>query len=87
VRIDLHHQLLTWRAELASQNLVPLQKRLAGKVSRFVLARKWAYVMSGKMARLFMPKFLMKAWTRGRELPVLPRETFREQWRKRNGKP
>ena len=82
VRIDLHHQLLAWRGELASRGLVPLRKRLVSKVSAWVLARTWAYRIFGKLLRLLAPR-VPNPWTRQRELPPMPRESFRAQWRKR----
>jgi len=82
VRIDLHHQLLAWRGELAAQGLVPLRKRVVSRVGRWVLARTWAYRFFGKLARIFAP-YVPNPWTRQRELPPMPRESFRAQWRKR----
>ena len=82
VRIDLHHQLLAWRGELAAQGLVPLRKRVVSRVGRWVLARTWAYRLCGKLARIFAP-YVPNPWTRQRELPPMPRESFRAQWRKR----
>ncbi len=86
VRIDLHHQLLAWRGELAARGLVPLGKRLVSRAGAWVLARTWAYRLFGKLARLFAPLLPRNGWTRQRELPPMPRETFREMWRKR-GRP
>jgi L-lactate dehydrogenase complex protein LldF len=87
VRIDLHHQLLAWRGELAARGLVPLGKRVAAKVGAFVLARTWLYRLAGKLARWFLPLIPARwhAWGRQRDLPPMPRESFREQWRKRAG--
>jgi L-lactate dehydrogenase complex protein LldF len=82
VRIDLHHQLLAWRGELSRQGLVPLGKRLVSRVGGWVLARTWAYRVFGKLMRLFAP-WVPNPWTRQRELPPMPRESFRAQWRKR----
>jgi L-lactate dehydrogenase complex protein LldF len=82
VRIDLHHQLLTWRGELASLGLVPLHKRVVSRVGAWVLARTWAYRIFGKLLRMFAPR-IPNPWTRQRELPPMPRESFRAQWRKR----
>ena len=82
VRIDLHHQLLTWRGELASLGLVPLHKRVVSRVGAWVLARTWAYRIFGKLLRVFAPR-IPNPWTRQRELPPMPRESFRAQWRKR----
>jgi len=82
VRIDLHHQLLAWRGELAAQGLVPLHKRVVSKIGGWVLARTWAYRVFGKLLRLFAP-YIPNPWTRQRELPPMPRESFRAQWSKR----
>ena len=85
VRIDLHHQLLAWRGELSRLGLVPLGKRIVSRVGGWVLLRTWAYRLSGKLLRVFAP-VLPNPWTRQRELPPMPRESFRAQWRKR-GRP
>ncbi|MGE5047533.1 MAG: lactate utilization protein B [Deltaproteobacteria bacterium] len=82
VRIDLHHQLLAWRGELSRLGLVPLGKRIVSRVGGWVLLRTWAYRISGKLLRTFAP-ILPNPWTRQRELPPMPRESFRAQWRKR----
>jgi L-lactate dehydrogenase complex protein LldF len=82
VRIDLHHQLLAWRGELASRGLVPLHKRVVSRVGAWVLARTWAYRVFGKLLRLLAPR-IPNPWTRQRDLPPMPRESFRAQWRKR----
>jgi L-lactate dehydrogenase complex protein LldF len=92
VKIDLHHQLLTWRAELARLQLVPLGKRVANRVGGWVLARTWAYRSVGKLARWLLP-LLPRAlvysrfnkWGLQRELPPLPARSFREEWRARRG--
>jgi L-lactate dehydrogenase complex protein LldF len=84
VRIDLHHQLLAWRGELAARGLVPLRKRLVSKVSAWILVRTWAYRLFGKLLRVFAQR-VPNPWTRQRDLPQMPRESFRAQWRKRAG--
>ena len=85
VRIDLHHQLLAWRGELASRGLVPLGKRVASRVGGWVLARTWAYRLVGKLARVLAPFMPRNPWTRQRDLPEMPRMSFRAQWSKRAG--
>ena len=85
VRIDLHHQLLLWRGELAARGLVPLGKRFVSRVGRWVLLRTWAYRLFGKLARIFAPLLPRSGWTRQRELPPMPRQSFRAQWRNRAG--
>ena len=85
MQIDLHHQLLTWRGELASRGLVPLRKRVVSRFGAWVLARTWAFRLFGKLARVFAPLLPRAGWTRQRELPPMPRESFRALWRKRAG--
>ncbi len=90
VQIDLHHQLLTWRGELAAQGLVPLGKRAAMKVTGWIFARTWAYRLAGKLARFLVPRLprwlvysRFNAWGRARELPPMPAKSFRELWKER----
>ncbi|MEX2114922.1 MAG: lactate utilization protein B [Pirellulales bacterium] len=91
VKIDLHHQLLTWRRELAERGLVPLSKRLAMKGMSVVFRHPWLYRVAGTLARTIvprLPRFLVynrfNAWGRQRELPMFPRESFRDQFRRRH---
>src|SRR5262249_48742001 len=93
VRIDLHHQLLTWRGELAREHLVPLGKRAAMKVTGWVLARAWAYRLFGGLMRWIVPRLpralvysRLNAWGRQRELPPMPEKSFRELWKERQEK-
>src|SRR5438094_812713 len=43
VKIDLHHQLLAWRREIAHRGLLPLSKRLGMSVMSVVLRHTWLY--------------------------------------------
>jgi L-lactate dehydrogenase complex protein LldF len=83
VQIDLHHQLLAWRGELAARGLVPLGQRVVSRGGAWVLARTWAYRVLGKLLRTFARFLPRNPWTRQRDLPEMPRESFRAQWRKR----
>ncbi|MGH7200842.1 MAG: lactate utilization protein B [Planctomycetaceae bacterium] len=85
VKIPLHHQLLAWRRELGRRRLLPLPKRLAMRLTRVVLQRTWLYALFGRIARWTVPKlprFLvynrLNPWGRRRELPELPKKSFRE---------
>ena len=78
VRIDLHHQLLAWRAEVPQ----PLHKRVVSRVASFILRQTWAYRIFGKLLRILAPR-LPNPWTRQRDLPPMPRKSFRAQWRDR----
>jgi L-lactate dehydrogenase complex protein LldF len=88
VKIDLHHQLLAWRKELARLRLIPLRKRLAAHLGGWVLARPWAYRAAGKVIRWVLsrlPRSLVyhrwNAWGRQRELPPMPKQSFRQMYR------
>ncbi len=89
VKIDLHDELYAFRQELVQKKVVPLRKRLAMAVLGWVLARPWAYRLGGALMRWLLPR-LPRAlvygpwnpWGRGRELPPMPRESFRDLVRK-----
>ena len=90
VKIDLHHQLLTWRKLIAVRGLVPLSKRISMGLATAVFKRPWLYNLGGSIARWVTPKlprFLiynpLNAWGRQRELPEFPKESFRQAWEKR----
>ncbi|HEX7842921.1 MAG TPA: lactate utilization protein B, partial [Kofleriaceae bacterium] len=94
VRIDLHHQLLALRQDLVRQRRVPWQKRFVLQLAAWVLAWPAAYRLAGWLARRFLPLVPRRllyvrwnAWGRQRELPALPRHSFRAQYRRRRGQP
>lgn len=65
VRIDLHHQLLALRQDLARRALVPWQKRLVLRVAALVLSWAAAYRIAGWLARRLVP--MLPRWlTRAR---------------------
>ncbi len=89
-KIDIHHQLLVWRSELAQRGLLSLPKRLAMKLTSFVFRHPALYRLGGKMARWVVPKLprwmlynRLNAWGRQRELPEFPPASFREQFARR----
>lgn len=94
VKIDIHHQLLTWRKEINHRGLLPLSKRLGMKLMSRLFRSPRIYAASGWLARKIvprLPRFIlynrMNAWGKRRELPEFPRESFREQFaRRENGK-
>ncbi len=87
VKIDLHHQLLTWRREIGLRGLVPMTKRLGMTVGSLVFQHPWIYRLLGKLARTFvplLPRFVLynrlNPWGKQRELPKFPKKSFREQF-------
>ena len=90
VRIDLHHQLLALRQELARKRLVSWPKRLVLRLAALVLAWSAAYRLGGWLARRLLPlvpRRLLYArwnvWGRQRELLPMPRRSFRAEYRRR----
>jgi L-lactate dehydrogenase complex protein LldF len=85
VKIDLHHELYALRQNLVRNRVVPLFKRLGMAVMSYVLARTWAYRIAGKLGRWTVPRLPRpfvygpwNPWGRQRELPAMPRESFRD---------
>ena len=90
VKIDLHHQLLTWRKLIAVRGLVPLGKRISMGLVAAVFKRPWLYNLGGNIARWVTPKlprFLiynpLNVWGKQREIPEFSKESFRQAWKKR----
>jgi L-lactate dehydrogenase complex protein LldF len=90
VKIDLHQQLFVMRRHLAERKLVSPLKRYGVKAAAAVLRRPWLYRILGKAARGILciaPRSLIynrwNPWGKQRELPLPPRESFRELNRKR----
>ncbi|QDV15395.1 Lactate utilization protein B [Gimesia panareensis] len=90
VKIDLHHQLLTWRKEIRVKGFLPFSKRLSMKMMSWMMQAPRLYKLGGKMARWIVPKlprFLLynrlNDWGKQRELPEFPKQSFRE-WMKQN---
>jgi len=92
VKVPLHHQLLTWRAELTGRGARGAALASIARLARFVMERPRLFSLTGAAARLagrtLPARWLTRIaapWTRGRELPLLPRESFRALYAKRSG--
>jgi L-lactate dehydrogenase complex protein LldF len=90
VKIDLHHQLLAWRREINARGLLPWKKRLPMILAAAVLRRPWLMNLSRRLGRLAFavaPRFLIynrfNVWGLQRELPEIPKESFRDLYRKK----
>lgn len=94
VKIDIHHQLLTWRGEIGRRGLLPWSKTIPMKLLGFVLRRPRLYSLAGRIARRLiplMPRWLLynrwNDWGRQRELPQIPQQSFRELYEQRQRQP
>jgi L-lactate dehydrogenase complex protein LldF len=91
VKIPLHHQLLTWRGELHARGLRGVTRGALARALRHVMQRPALFAFVGGAARIIgraLPAAwlarIASPWTRGRELPPLPRENFRARYAKRS---
>ena len=89
VKINIHEQLYTWRSKLVLKGLLPRSKKFAMQMAAIVLSRPWLYRISGKLGRFslrHLPRFFfynpLNDWGRQRELPVAPKKSFRDQYRR-----
>ena len=90
-KVDLHEQLLKWRAELAKHKPRTFE-RFAMEVTKEVLGSRFAYEKLTALARFALrtlPRSLLErmvpAWAKERALPQAPRESFRQRWERERG--
>lgn len=93
VKIDIHHQLLTWRREIAHQGHLSWSKRMSMKLASFVFRRPWLYKLGGWCARTivpWLPRFMvyhgLNPWGKQREMPAFPKQSFRKIYKRRKAK-
>lgn len=90
VKINIHEQLYKWRQEIYKHNELPKEKSVPLKIVTRVLEKPGLYNTMGKIARSslkHLPRFMiynnLNAWGKQRELPEVPKESFKE-WYKKN---
>lgn len=90
VKIPLHHQLLAWRHEFGKRRILGFDKTIPMKAASWLFQhpRIFAAVGSvGKLALRTLPRFMVinrfNAWSRDREMPPAPKESF-SQWFEKN---
>ena len=90
VKIDLHDELLTLRKKIAKEKHLPASKRIVMKAAGKVLSSPKMYRIAGMAVRtaLKMPRFFVynrfNDWGKDRELPPLPKKTFKQMMKERN---
>jgi L-lactate dehydrogenase complex protein LldF len=94
VRIDLHHQLLAWRRDLVRAGVISAAKHRVLALAAWVLRSPGRTQLAGRLARFAMrvlpPAWMARlagAWGRQRDLPAPPAESFRDLYRRTNGRP
>ncbi|AEV33012.1 (4Fe-4S) cluster-containing protein [Owenweeksia hongkongensis DSM 17368] len=92
VKINIHEQLYEWRQEIAKNHEVSASKEAVSKAADKVFANPTIYKGVIKMARIglkYLPRPLvynsLNDWGKHRELPEVPKMSFKE-WYHKNGK-
>lgn len=89
VKIDIHDQLYKWRQEIVKQGYTPASKTIAMKAMAFTLSSPSRFNIAGKLGRFtlknlpFVVNNKFNLWFKERDMPVAPKESFTE-WYKRN---
>jgi len=90
VKIPLHHQLLAWRKEFGKRGLLSIDKTLPMKAASLLFRNPRLYSLAGRIGRAAMrmlPRFVFvnrfNMWSRDRELPTPPADSF-TQWYAKN---
>lgn len=92
VKIDIPGQLYRWRQVIVAGGHASWRKRLAMRLLGAVLASSARYERAGRIVRrllrrapLVLNRPSVNAWSRSRELPRAPKESFREWYRRTRG--
>ena len=90
VKIDLHTQLLNWRSKLMKSGYLPKSKVISMKVVSWTFRHPKVYATAGVLFRKIFPLLptslvynRWNAWGKQRELPSIPKMSFREMYKKR----
>jgi L-lactate dehydrogenase complex protein LldF len=93
VKINIHEQIFAWRKVIAEKGELPIAKKAMMKAAGEVLSHPKLYrlaVSSAVGALRILPHFVvynpLNTWTKGREMPQAPRETFHSWWAKNRGR-
>ncbi|CAM3929074.1 lactate utilization protein B [Arcobacter cloacae] len=88
VKIDLDSQLYSLRQDLGNANLIDSKKKMAMKVTTWLMNKPTLFEMAGKIARFIVPKLpnsilynKSNVWGKQRELPKMPKKSFKEMFR------
>jgi L-lactate dehydrogenase complex protein LldF len=91
VKIDLHHHLLQNRRN-AAQAKPSFFERLTYRMYGFIVGKPALWSLAKKLGRFGLPLEKLvkgspldpaKAWTKTRDLPPMPKESFKDWWKKR----
>tara|TARA_Y100000310_G_C20205936_1_gene589086 strand:+ start:46 stop:504 length:459 start_codon:yes stop_codon:yes gene_type:complete len=89
VKVDLHEQILEWKAEIDASGNLGFVKKSAMMMATIVLGNAVLLALGGKLARMIfriLPKSIcnfITIWGRTRDLPDIPAKSFREVYSER----
>ena len=88
VKIDLDSQLYSLRHDLGEADLIDSKKKIAMKVTTWLMSKPILFDFLGKTARFIVPKlpnFIVynkaNAWGKQRDLPKFPKKSFKEMFK------
>ncbi|MBP6164233.1 MAG: lactate utilization protein, partial [Aliarcobacter sp.] len=88
VKIDLDSQLYSLRQDLGNANLIDSKKKMAMKVTAWLMSKPALFDFAGKMARVIVPKLpksilynKLNVWGKQRDLPKFPKKSFKEMFK------
>jgi len=96
VHIELHHHLLHNRRNAINQGTHSGSERFGMKIFRWMMSSSGRFSFFGSLGRTALRAIHgvglagtafdpMQLWTKDREAPAIPRESFRDLWRQQNG--
>jgi len=96
VHIELHHHLLHNRRNAINQGTHSASERMGIKLFRWTMMSPARFSFFGSLGRTALRVIHgiglagtaldpMRPWTKDRAAPAMPRESFRDLWRKQNG--
>lgn len=87
VKIDLDSQLYARRQDLSELNLIDSKKKMAMKVTAWLMTKPRLFDFAGKMARKIVPKLpdsivynKANAWGKQRDMPKMAEKSFKEMF-------
>jgi L-lactate dehydrogenase complex protein LldF len=88
VHVDLHHHLFHNRRNAVKLKLDPWYQRVAFRVWRWLMEDSTRYALAGKLGRfalrLGVARPFLSPWTKTREFPAAPAQSFRDWWTNSN---
>lgn len=87
VKIDLDSQLYARRQDLSQMNLIDSKKKMAMKVTAWLMTKPKLFDFAGKMARKIVPKLpdslvynKANTWGKQRDMPKMAEKSFKEMF-------